>query len=240
MRVIWMSLERSRTLSREGMLVPKAEPRFPARANMRATPAAPAAVLAEPDWKPAAEHVSSGPVRQETSAKVSAVPAAGSRQRVFSPVEAVQGFSQLQSHAVMRPEQAARSHGSAGAGAAASLQRAQRYSAVHAVTARPAGSDHASGSQQRAKEVQAASAHQALGMSDTGHFISLSSEFMQPKSAAMQGGHAGLQPGKENDWPVSLAGLVSGNAGKARNQRRGSPFLVQDNPLSALEPSSEV
>ena len=199
-----------------------------------------AAVLAEPDCKPAAEHGSSRLVRQETSAKVSAVPAAGSRQRVFSPVEAVRGFSQLQSHAVMRPEQAARSHGSAGPGAAASLQGAQRYSAVHAVTARPAGSDHASRSQQRAKEVQAASAHQALGMSDTGHFISLSSEFMQPKSAAMQGGHAGLQPGKENDWPVSLAGLVSGNAGKARNQRRGSPFLVQDNPLSALEPSSEV
>ena len=199
-----------------------------------------AALAAERDCKPAAERVGSRPVRQEASAKISAKPAASSRQQLFSPVEAVRGFSQLQSHAVMRPEQAARSHRSAGPGAAASLQSAQRYSAVHAVTARPAGSDHAGSSQQLAKEVQAASAHQALGMSDTGHFISLSSEFMQPRSAAMQGLHAGLQPGKENDWPVSLAGPVSGNAGKAKNQRMGSPFLVQDNPLSAMEPSSEV
>ena len=198
------------------------------------------AVLAEADCKPAAEHVSSRPVRQETSAKASAVPAAGSRQRVFSPVEAVRGFSQLQSHAVMRPEQAARSHRSAGPGAAASSQGAQRYSAVHAVTARPAGSGRARGSQQQAKEAQTASAHQALDMSDTGHFISLSSEFMQPRSAAMQGGHARLQPGKENDWPISLAAPVSGSAGKAHAQRMGSHFVVQDNPLSAMEPSPQV
>ena len=199
-----------------------------------------AAVVAESECKPAAEHVSSRPVRQGTLAKVSAVPAAGSRQRVFSPVEAVRGFSQLQSHAVMRPEQAAMSHGSAGPGAAASLQRAQRYSAVHAVTARPAGGCHARRSQQQTNEVEAESAVHALNMSDTGHFISLSSEFMQPSSAAMQGGHARLQPGKENDWPISLAARISGSAAKAHNQRMGSPFLVQDNPLSAMEPSPEV
>ena len=199
-----------------------------------------AAVLAEPNYKPAAEPVSSRPVRQETSAKVSAVPAAGSRQRVFSPVEAVRGFSQLQSHAAMRPGQAARSSQSATPGAAAPVQSAQRYSAVHAVTTRPAGSSRAKRSLQHTKEAQAASAHQALGMSDTGHFISLSSEFMQPRSAAMLGRHARLQPGKENDWPVSLAGPVSGSAGKAHDQRMGSPYLVQDNPLSAMEPSPEV
>ena len=197
-----------------------------------------AALLAESDCKPAAGHVSSRPARQEASAKASAKPTAGST--LFSPVEAVKGFSQLQSGAVLRPDQAARSSRSAAQAAAAPSQGRQRYSAVHAVTARPAGGGHARRSQLHAKEAQAATAHQALNLSDTGHFISLSSEFMQPKSAGVQGLHAGMQPGKENDWSPSLAGLVSAGAGKAHDQRMCSPFVVQDNPLSALEPSPEV
>ena len=199
-----------------------------------------AAAAAGSDCKPTAEHVSREPVRQETSANAPAVPAASSRQRVFSPVEAVKSFSQLESHAAMRPEQAARSSRSAAPGAAAPAQSAQRYSAVHAVTARPAGSGGARTSQQQAKEAQAASARPALNMSDTGHFISLSSEFMQPRSAGLQGLHAGMQPGKENDWSVSLAKPASGSAGKAHDQRTGSHFRVQDNPLSAMEPFPEV
>lgn len=46
--------------------------------------------------------------------------------------------------------------------------------------------------------------------------------------------------GKENDQPDPMPGFHMSSALKAQPGQMGSPFVVQNNPLSNMDPSPEV
>lgn len=159
---------------------------------------------------------------------------AGTAQRLFSPVEAVKGFSMVESRALREPAPAAMPSDSAAPPVTAPShriveQRTQQYSAVHAAAA-----------DDEVARPCVPSKHYGEGGLDSGHIIRTSSVFVEAAAGSGQAWGVPESPGKENDAPARSAALLLGSITKGVPQQMGSPFLVQNNPLSVMEPSSVV
>jgi hypothetical protein len=102
--------------------------------------------------------------------------AAQQTTQLFSPAEAVRGFSRTAPRDQQEPEQAP------APSASAVTQRAQRYSAVHGLIKQQGSQAYPPGTQDAAVKPEPASMHQAPG--DPGHWIHLSSQFLDAHTAA--------------------------------------------------------
>lgn len=178
--------------------------------------------------------------------------AAGTALQLFSPMEAVKAISRVESDARDTAKQAAQpfvtSSGRAAPQAVASSQtglrqRAQRYSKVHAVGAQQRSLSRASSSVQAGHtEPGDGGVHRTTAEADVAHVIPLSSMARSASAApalTQQTGHAPVRMGKENG-PPALSTLASASTTPEKSYQMGSGFSVQDNPLSATEPSPEV
>ena len=192
-----------------------------------------------------------GGSRTDTSASQAGRPG-GTALQLFSPVEAVKGISRIYSvdsdkANLDQPSGSAPSSRAVPQATAASQtslrQRAQRYSKVHAVHAFAQQRSHSpmsSSAQAGHTEPGQASAQRAAAEADLGHFIPLSSATTGASAAAelaQQARQASVHMGKENLPALSAAPY--GSVPEKSYQMLGE-FSVQDNPLSAMEPSPEV
>ena len=184
--------------------------------------------------------------KRDTSARQAG--ASGTAPQLFSPVEAIRGFSRVNIEACEKPKEVAHPSSRAAQQAiipaqASAAQRAQRYSKVHAVT------DDQQYSQSQASNIQVehvkpanTGTHHASGDADSGHILRASSVFLEASGAAdqaQQARQASMRVGKENDLPALPVAPILSSTTKEIHEM-GGHYVVQDNPLSALEPSPEV
>ena len=211
--------------------------------------------------KPIQEHTSTACAlgamdrsKVDMSARQAGTPA-GTALQLFSPVEAVKAFSRVNSEGrskanqVPRPSVSASSSGAAPQAVASSQsglrQRAQRYSKVHAVHAAAQQRSHCTMSNStQAGHIQPGQAHaqRATAEADLGHVIPLSRMTSDARAAAelaQQTRQASACSGKENDLNALSAAPNPSSLPEKSYQMAGG-FSVQDNPLSAMEPSPEV
>ena len=191
--------------------------------------------------------------KADTSARLAGRPASTALQ-LFSPVEAVKAFSRVTSEGSGKAKQAPQPSVSASSSKAAPQammdsqtglrQRAQRYSQVHAVhAAAQRRSLSPMGSSTQAGHIQPgqASVGHAIAEADLGRVIPLPSVMPGASAAAelaQQTRQASAHTDKEN-LPAPSAAPYPGSVPEKSYQMDGE-FSIQDNPLSAMEPSPEV
>lgn len=182
--------------------------------------------------------------KRDTSARQ--VGASGKALQLFSPVEAIRGFSRVNSEACGKPKEVAHPSSRAAQQATApaqagATQHAQRYSKVHAVTDQQRFQSQVSDIQVEHIKPADTGVHQASGDADSGHILRAFSVFLEASGAeqAQQPRQASVRVGKENDLPALPVAPVLSSAIKGIHEM-GGHYVVQDNPLSALEPSPEV
>ena len=153
-------------------------------------PAAPSAAAMEGSWVPGnhgpeavGARIKSASLLHEsehrlesTAARQADVAQSAAQQpaRLFSPAEAVRGFSRTLPRAQQEPEQAPAS--------SASTVHGQRYSAVHGLMKQQGSQAYPAEIQDAAVKPELASMHQAPG--DPGHWIHLSTRFLDTHTAA--------------------------------------------------------
>ena len=179
--------------------------------------------------------------------------AEGTAVRLFSPVEAVKAISRVHSDTHDEPKHAPQtSVTSMSSGAVPQAmahsqtglrQRAQRYSKVHAVDAQQPSQSPASSSFQAVHaEPEHVGMENTTAGADLGHVIPLSSMISSAGVAAelaQQTRRASAGTGKENHLPDPSPAAFASSA-REKACQTGGAFSVQDNPLSAMEPSPEV
>ncbi len=182
-------------------------------------------------------------VRKADRSALQADRAGGTAPRLFSPVEAVKAISRVHSDTHDEPNQAsqlpAKAHSQTGL-----RHRAQCYSKVHAVNAQQRSQSPVSCSsfQSGHAEPGQLSMQRTTAEADLGHVIPLSSMMSGASAAAelaQQTRRASAGTGKENDLPTPSAVAFASSA-REKAYQVGGAFSVQDNPLSAMEPSPEV